>query len=66
MNANRLINMALRMLMRRGIGAAVNRTGRKGRGQTATNNQTPGNGINARETGRKAGRALRVMRRFMR
>lgn len=66
MNVNRLINMGLRMLMRRGVGTAMNRVARKGQNPGAPKGQTQPSNTIARDTGRKAGRALRVMRRFMR
>ncbi|WP_424833418.1 hypothetical protein [Ruegeria sp.] len=71
MNANRLINMILRQVMRRfvtrGIGAGMNRAGRSGqnpeRGQNKPRN--PG-AAQQQKSMKQAQQITRQMRRFMR
>ncbi len=62
MNINRLINLALRMLMKRGAGMTANRNGPpKGTGPDGRKS-----GYVNRQTMQKARRGMQILRRFMR
>ena len=62
MNMNRLINMAMRMLMKKGIEVAANK-GKKPEDMTPEERQAA---KNARQNANKARRGLGIARRFMR
>lgn len=62
MNANQLINMAIRMLMRKGIDLAAT-TGKRPQDMTQAERQTA---ADARQTGQKARKGINLIRRFMR
>jgi len=61
MNMNRLINMGLRMLMRKGTTLAANR-GKQPQDMSAEERQQA---KSAQQTARKAQRGMRAARRFM-
>ncbi len=66
MNMNRLINMAMRMLMRKGINAGIDvatRGGKRPEDMTAEERQAA---QSARNNTHRARRGLRFMGRFMR
>ena len=62
MNMNRLINMGLRMLMRKGTEMAANR-GKRAEDMTPQEREQA---KSARQTAQKAQRGMRAARRFMR
>ena len=62
MNMNRLINMGVRMLMRKGTEIAANR-GKRPEDMTPDERAQA---KNARQTSQKAQRGMRAVRRFMR
>ncbi len=62
MNMNRLINMGLRMLMRKGTEMAANR-GKRPEDMTPQEREQA---KSARQTAQKAQRGMRAARRFMR
>ena len=62
MNMNRLINMGLRMLMRKGTEMAANR-GKRPEDMTPQEREQA---KSARQTAQKAQRGMRTARRFMR
>ncbi|PUB19216.1 hypothetical protein [Yoonia sediminilitoris] len=66
MNANQLMNMAIRRLMRKGINTGIDiaeNRGKRPADMTEAERQTAGN---ARQTGRKAQQGIKLLRRFMR
>ncbi len=66
MNMNRLINMAVRMLMRKGIDAGVDVATRRGKRPEDMSAKERQAARSARQNTQSARRSLRFMRRFMR
>ncbi|MCV2881213.1 hypothetical protein [Actibacterium sp. XHP0104] len=65
MNADRLIRMALRMLLRKGSNAAINRmTGAQGKPHADMTPEERQQAKNARETAKRARQAARLTRRM--
>ena len=66
MNMNRLINMGLRMLMRRGMNAGIDIASRGGKRPEDMTPEERQAAQRARQNTHQARRGLNIMRRFMR
>ena len=66
MNINQLINMGLRMLMRKGMNKGITMAANKGKRPEDMTPQEREQANNARQTAQKAQRGMRAARRFMR
>lgn len=66
MNINQLINMGLRMLMRKGMNKGIAMAANKGKRPEDMTPQEREQANNARQTAQKAQRGMRAARRFMR
>lgn len=66
MNMQRLISMAVRMGLRRGMNAAIKRSARQNNPDRPQTPQDHAAARDARQTGQKARRSLQLLRRFMR
>lgn len=66
MNVNRLINMGLRMLMRKGMNAGIDLAARRGKNPDEMTQAERQNAQKAKQTTHQARRGLNIMRRFMR
>lgn len=66
MNINGLINMGLRMLMRRGVNAGIDMAARRGKRPEEMTPEERETAERARQNTHQARRGLNIMRRFMR
>ncbi|MEJ8560801.1 hypothetical protein QTO30_05880 [Yoonia sp. GPGPB17] len=66
MNMNRLINMAVRMLMRKGINKGVALASTRGKRAEDLTPEERAQAKNAQQTAQKAQKGMRAARRFMR
>ncbi len=70
MNMNQLINMAVRMLMRKGMNAGINKgvalAARKGKQPDAMTPEEQAQAKDAQQTAQKARKGMRAARRFLR
>ncbi|WP_342075632.1 hypothetical protein [Yoonia sp. SS1-5] len=66
MNTNRLIKMAIRMLMRRGVNKGIDLASRRGKHADDMTPQARETAQNTRKNTQQARRGLNMLRRFMR
>ena len=66
MNMNRLINMGMRMLMRRGMNAGIDAAARRGKRPEDMTPEERAAAQRARQNTHQARRGLGLLRRFMR
>lgn len=66
MNMNRMINMAIRMLMRRGMNAGIDMASRRGKRPEDMTPEERQAARQARQNTHQARRGLNILRRFMR
>ena len=66
MNMNRLINVAMRQIMNRGINKGIDFASKRGKSQENMTQGERQNAQNTRQTMQKARQGMRIMRRFMR
>ncbi|MEL6681284.1 MAG: hypothetical protein AAFQ09_01415 [Pseudomonadota bacterium] len=66
MNANRLINMAMRMLMRKGISKGIDIAANRGKSAKDMTPEQRASAQETRQTAHKARRGLNLVRRLMR
>ncbi len=66
MNMNRLINMGVRMLMRRGINKGIDVASRRGKSADEMTPEERQGSQSTRKNAQRARRGLNILRRFMR
>ena len=66
MNMNRMMNMVVQIVMRRGVSGAIDLMARRGKSTGDMTASERENARTARQTGQKAQRGFRLLRRFLR